>query len=69
MDLLNTKVYIMGLLVGCPYEQNPADCALHDIRKKPMQEREGWCNQLSDEEIQHIISTHKECLARREAPK
>ena len=67
MHLFNTRVYIMGLLVGCPYDSNPADCALHEMRQKPLQEREGWCNQLSDEEIQNIISTHKKCLACREA--
>jgi hypothetical protein len=71
MDMLNTRVYIMGLLVDCPYESNSPDCALptilHDIRKKSLQERVDWCNQLPDEEIQNIISTHKKCLACRES--
>ena len=69
MDLLNTRVYVTGLLVDCPYEPNPADCALYDMRQKPLQERVDWCNQLSDEEIQNIISIHKKCLARRETSK
>jgi hypothetical protein len=67
MDMPNTRVYVMGLLFGCPYEPNPADCALYDMRRKSLQERVDWCNQLSDEETQNIISIHKKCLARREA--
>jgi len=69
MNPFNTRVYVTGLLVGCPYEPNPADCALYDMRQKPLRERIEWCNQLSDEEIQDIIGIHKKCLAQREAPK
>ncbi len=67
MEPSNRRVYVIALLVDCPYEPNPADCALYDMRQKPLQERIEWCNQLSDKKIQRIVSIHKKCLARREA--
>ena len=69
MDLPSARVYVMGLLVGCPYESNPVDCALHDIRKKPMDKRIEWSKRLSDEQILDIIRVHRECLAKKEGRK
>ena len=60
------RLYIVGLLVDCPYKPNPADYTLYDIRKRPLKERIEWSKQLTNKEIQHIISIHKKCLARRE---
>jgi hypothetical protein len=66
MDLPDARLYIVGLLVDCPYEPNPADCALHHIRKKPLKERTEWSKRLTDEQIQHFISIHKQCLTEKE---
>ncbi len=60
------RVYVMGLLVACPYKSNPATCALYGIRKKPLKERMAWANQLADKPIQDIIEIHKKCFIRRE---
>lgn len=65
MDLPSARVFVTGLLVGCPYEPNPKECALYDIRKKPMEKRIEWSKQLTDEQIQSIIKTHRECLDQR----
>lgn len=62
----DARLYIVGLIVDCPYEPNPEDCALHDIRQKPLRERIEWSKQLTNEEIQDIISVHKKCLAEKE---
>ena len=66
MDMSSKRVYVMGLLVACPYKSNPATCALYDIRKKPLKERMAWARQLADKQIQDIINIHKECFIRRE---
>jgi hypothetical protein len=60
------RSYIVGLLVECPFEPNPTDCALQPIRKKPLKERIEWVNQLTDDQVRDIISEHKECLKRKE---
>ena len=66
MDPFTARVLVVGLLVGCPYEAKPADCALHEIRQRPLKERVEWSKQLTDEQIQDIIEIHKKCLARKE---
>ncbi len=66
MDTSAARVYVVGLVVDCPYEANPADCALHEIRKRPLKERIEWSRQLTEEQIQNIIDIHKKCLARKE---
>ena len=67
MDIPDTRIFIAGLLVDCPYEPNPADCALHNIRKKPMKERTEWSKQLSNEQVKQIVNIHKQCLKEKEA--
>ena len=66
MDVPDARFYILGLLVDCPFEPNPTDCALREIRNKPLAERAEWARQLTDEQVQQIISVHKQCLARKE---
>lgn len=67
-ELSDARMYILGLLIDCPYELNPKDCNcnLHDMRKKPLKERIDWSKQLTDQQGQNIISSHKKCLAQRE---
>ena len=66
MELSDARVFIVGLLIDCPYEPNPADCALHDMRKKTLKEKIEFSRRLTEEEVQHIIDTHKNCLSRKE---
>ena len=66
MDLPDARVYIVGLFIDCPYELNPKDCALYDIRKKPLKERIELSKRLTEEQVQHIIAIHKKCLSRKE---
>ena len=66
MDQTDPRYYIKGLLVDCPYEPNPPDCELHEIRKKPLKERLEWARQLTDEQVQQIIDIHRKCLAQKE---
>ena len=62
----DARLYVVGLLVDCPYEPNPEGCVLHDTRQKPLKERIEWSRQLTDEEIQGIIGAHRKCLAEKE---
>jgi hypothetical protein len=60
-------VGIYGLLVACPYEQgNPASCQLFEIRKKKLRDRVEWVQSLSFDDMVHIMTVHKGCLAYRE---
>ena len=69
MEFPATRSYVMGLLISCPYKPDPTDCALHDIRKRPIEERIEFSKQLTDKEILRIIAIHKKCLAQKEVKK
>ena len=66
MHLPDARLFVVELLMDYPYEPNPESCALHDIRQKPIRERIEWSKQLTNEEIQGIITVHKECLVEKE---
>ena len=58
---------IFGLLVACPFSDNPTDCPLASIRKKSLEERLAWLQKQSDEECQLFLEEHLKCLHCKEA--
>ena len=66
MELAEARLCMAGLLIDCPYESNPTDCALYDIRNKSMGEKLEFCRQMTEEQLQHIIAIHENCLSRKE---
>ena len=41
MDLHGARSHVVALLIECPYEPDPADCCLHGMRKKSIEENIG----------------------------
>ena len=66
MDLSDARLLLIGLLVDCPHEPNPTDCALYDIRNKSRGEKLEFCRQLTEEQLQHIMVIHEKCLSQKE---
>ena len=66
MDLNDARSHVVALLIDCPYEANPTDCYLHDMRRKSLEENIDFSKRLSEEELQHILAVHKKCLSRKE---
>ena len=66
MDLQGARLYVVALLIECPYEPDPADCCLHGMRKKSIAENIDLSKRLNEEELQHIIVTHRKCLLQKE---
>jgi len=66
MDMPSKRAYVLGMLIACPYEPNSATCVLYDMRRKPLKERTVWVRQLTDKQIQEIISAHQKCSVRKE---
>jgi hypothetical protein len=61
------KADVFGLSVACPYDQgNPASCQLCEIRKTKLQDRLEWVRSLPFDDMVHIMTVHKDCLAYRE---
>jgi len=58
---------IFGLAVACPFDQgNPCECPLHELRKKSLQQRYQWLQDLSDDSLREILVFHRKCLDEKE---
>jgi len=69
MDFNDARAHVVALLIKCPYEPNPADCHLHDMRGISLEDNLGISKRLTGEEVQHILAVHKKCLSRKEGKK
>ena len=69
MDFPEARAHIVALLIKCPYEPNPTDCHLHELRMRSLEEKLEFPKRLTEEEVQHIIAVHKKCLSRKEGKK
>ena len=66
MDLNDARSHIVALLIKCPYDQNSIGCLLNDMRGKSLHDNMETSKRLTEEEVQHILAVHKECLSRKE---
>ena len=65
MNSLITEEARVGMharILRCPLGNNPRDCPLYEVRKKPMEERLAWLAAKSDEEIVDLYNRHIDCL-------
>jgi len=60
------KAMLVGLIFECPLGGNPEDCQLYEHRKLPMNQKFGWLNSLSDDELQAYYRVHFDCLVEKE---
>ena len=66
MDLNDARSHVVALLIKCPYDQNSIGCLLNDMRGKSLGDSIEIARRLTDEEVQHILVEHKECLSQKE---
>jgi len=59
------RMYLQARLLRCPLGDNPEDCPLHEVRKKPMHERYEWLNRKDDEEVVEMFRLHTKCINRK----
>ena len=65
-DFNYNRVWVLGLIVECPFGTPLSDCPANDIRKLPLSERIKIVKRMSDEQHEEIMAHHKECLKKRE---
>lgn len=58
--------WVQGLLIDCPFGTPLADCPASEIRKLLIPERLTIAAELSEPELDEIISHQKNCLSKRE---
>jgi len=66
MDFPEARAHVVALLLKCPYETNPTNCYLHDLRGESMKENIEVTKRMTEEQVQHIITMHEKCLSQKE---
>jgi hypothetical protein len=66
MELQHNKIWLKGLLIGCPMGWALDDCPVEELRKAPIKESLNIVDEMRTEEIYNIIKQHKECIRKRE---
>lgn len=66
-DFLEKRTLAHGLAFACPMPPQLPTCSFREIRKLPEEERFDVVNNMTEQQINVLIDTHKKCLRRREA--
>jgi hypothetical protein len=56
------RLAMHGRLLRCPIGDNPEDCPLHEIRKRPVEERLAWLESKTNKQVVELYQQHKDCL-------
>jgi hypothetical protein len=65
-DFEKKRKYIIELLMGCPFGSPLVDCPARDMRKFPIKEQMEILDDMSERDIDTIITYHKKCLRKRQ---
>jgi hypothetical protein len=60
------RFYSYGLLFGCPFQEEDANCPLDELRKLPTDKRMKNFNELSNSDLTNLEEYHKNCSLRKE---
>ena len=66
VELSDRQIRVLGLACACPLGEQRPDCSLGELRAKPLRDRVGLVRNMSEGELDIIITHHKECLTERE---
>jgi hypothetical protein len=62
---LNSIIWVKGLLMECPHGRAARNCPLRQLRGMPEREANKTIDEMSKEELNSCLCTHRECYARR----
>lgn len=62
---LNNKIFLKGLVVGCPMGKPVSDCPLNGLRTIPMEKLNETVNGLANETVDKFFKVHAECFKKR----
>ena len=62
---MDTKVFLMKLIISCPLQNAHADCPFIDLRNAPITQLIELTNQISETKIERMLSDHEQCMKER----
>jgi len=63
------RIWARGLLVECPFKTPLEDCPLKEVRELSIKQRIAKVDEMSDADLDTVLSHHWECQAKRENKK
>jgi hypothetical protein len=61
----NSRVFVFGLAVECPYGKETADCPMKNLRPLPLKTRMENIKSMTSNQMEGILTYHEECLKLR----
>jgi len=68
LTLEHKRIWVQGLLIDCPMGKPLENCPARDARALPIAERLNLTTAMDENQLDQIISHHRNCLNRREHP-
>ena len=62
VELSDRRTFVLGLACGCPFGEQLSGCCMGELREKPLRDRVAPVRNMSEGELDIIITQHKECL-------
>ena len=59
-------VWVLGLMIECPFGKAQEDCPMNTARKLPLEERVALAKQMEESRLDELITHHMHCLKERE---
>ena len=69
MDLTDIRVWLFGLIIGCPMGKSLENCPADKLRNLPVTDIIKIVENMPEDELNDLISYHKSCLKEREKNK
>jgi hypothetical protein len=66
VNISEKRIWIFGVANACPLNSPLDTCPFKDIREKTLAERWKYITELSENQIDALITNHKKCLFERE---
>lgn len=60
------RILLFGVLNACPLNNPDDSCPFGEIRKKPVNDRWRFVNELPENEVESLLTIHKRKLYQRE---
>jgi hypothetical protein len=66
VELSDRQIRVLGLACVCPLGEQLSGCCMGELREKPLRDRVTLVRNMSNGELDIILTQHKTCLTERE---
>ncbi len=64
-DFAEKQGFVLGLVLGCPFEYSLADCPVNALRGMSLEDKTKAVKEMSEDTLNELITYHSECNKKR----